>query len=357
MPDATPGDTLLYAKQLLTRLLGSGRELVCSYAETEDDTEQTASDLLTEFKAEVEAPGDDPGWHAEALTSLADPQLVTDSVPEVGGTEKIAGGASTVQRQLSDPISAFVKGRLGAQPIYSQAVGIPPPLRGNLIHDALYQLFVDLPDRETIADWNGEDLTRRIAAAVEHAFGRHERQSDAVLQQVFALERRRVAGLLRQFIFVDSHRESFKITGVEGKLEFIAGNVRLPLRFDRIDTFEDGSIAILDYKTGAPKQLLNKEKEAQEIQLFVYASATDASVSALALVNIDSRDIAFAGAGRGFGDEESWPDILQRIKQQIAAACVDLAAGDVRINIEQGVQSARPLNLLSRYTELRRNHG
>ena len=110
-------------------------------------------------------------------------------------------------------------------------------------------------------------------------------------------------------------------------------------------------------KTGAKKRLLNRNKEAEEIQLFVYACATEAPVSALALVNVDSREIAFDGAGLGYTDVKEWPDLLQQVKARIAAACDELSSGDVRLNIEQGSKAARPLNLLTRYTELRRDNG
>jgi hypothetical protein len=103
--------------------------------------------------------------------------------------------------------------------------------------------------------------------------------------------------------------------------------------------------------------LLNRRQEAQQIQLFVYASATTAPVSALALINIDSREISFDGAGAGYTDVDQWPELLQGIKAQISAACADLQSGDVRINIEQGVEAARSLNVLTRYTELLRDNG
>jgi hypothetical protein len=89
----------------------------------------------------------------------------------------------------------------------------------------------------------------------------------------------------------------------------------------------------------------------------VYAAALDSPVSALALVNIDSREISFDGAGSGYTDVEAWSDLLEEIKSDIFIACEKLSAGDVRVNIEQGLQSARPLNLLTRFTELRRERG
>jgi len=356
MPDCTPANTLQYAEATLQRLLASGAAIVCSYALTEDDAEQTVSSLLQPFSATTGMVVSDPGWYAAGLTTRADLRLAEDSVPAMTAEEKMSGGAGTIQRHLNNPVAAFVHGRMGAKVIYPQALGIPASMRGNLIHDALYNLYIDLPSRDNIREWQGDELTRRIDSAVNFAFARHERNVDAVLRQLMLLERRRISELLRQFIVLDGARDSFQIASVEGKFEFVAGHIRLPLRFDRIDSVGEQGIAILDYKTGAKKRLLNRKREVQEIQLFVYACATEAPVSALALVNVDSREITFDGAGLGYSDVDEWPELLQQIKTQIAAACDEIAGGDVRLNIEQGIKSARPLNLLTRYTELRRDH-
>jgi len=356
MPDCTPANTLHYAEATLQRLLASGATTVCSYALTENDAEQTASGLLQAFSPTTETLISDPGWYAAQLSKRVDLRVVEDCVPAMTAEEKISGGAGTIQRHLNNPVAAFVQGRMGARVIYPQAVGIPASLRGNLIHDALYNLYIDLPSSDDICAWQGEELTGRIDTAVNFAFARHEQNVDAVLRQLMLLERRRISALLRQFIVVDGARDSFQIASVEGKFEFVAGHIRLPLRFDRIDSVGEKGIAILDYKTGAKKRLLNRKREVQEIQLFVYACATEAPVSALALVNIDSREITFDGAGLGFTDSDEWPELLQQVKAQIATACDEISNGDVRLNIEQGIKSARPLNLLTRYTELRHDN-
>ena len=353
MPDCTPDNTMQYARRLLTHLVESADTVVCSYALTEDDAEQTVSDLLRPLLDAEATEQPDPGLYAATLTAAATTPAA-DRVPAVGDGERLSGGATTLQRQLHDPVSAFVYGRMGGRLIYPQAVGIPALLRGNLVHDALYKLYIDLPSSSDLRAWTGEDLDSRIAAALDFAFARHERNGDAVLKQLLALERRRIAGLLREFVAVDADRGEFRVAGVEGRFEFVAGPVRLSLRFDRFDSFDDGSVAILVYKTGSGKRLLNREQQAQEIQLFVYAAAIDAPVSALALVNVDSRQIVFDGAGRGYTDIDEWPGLLRRVTAEVDAACREMADGDVRINIEQSLQEARPLNLLTRYSELRR---
>jgi probable DNA repair protein len=357
MPDCSPDNTLHYAAKILQDLMDSASNVVCSYALTEDDVLQAPSDLVRHLQTENDPSFSDPGWHAATLTGYTETQAVEDRVPSITGDERLAGGAATIQRQITEPMSAFVHARMGARVIYPQAIGIPATMRGNLIHDALYKLYIDLPSSQDIGAWQASELSTRIADAVDFAVSRHEKNIDAVLQQLLILERARISDLLRAFVAIDSQRGEFSVASVEGKFEFVAGNVRLPLRFDRIDSFDDQSIAILDYKTGSKKSLLNRNNEVQDVQLFVYASATDVPVSALALVNVDSREVAFDGAGRGYTDVDAWPELLQAVKADIAAACTDLSKGDVRINIEQGAKSARPLNLLSRYTELRRDFG
>jgi probable DNA repair protein len=353
MPDSVPADTLQFAKHILDGLVASSEDVVCSYALSEDDAEQTPSDLLMASQKIVETQADPTELYATRLLNNADVVPAQDHVPPVTAGEKISGGAGTVQRQISDPVSAFICGRLGATIVSPQAVGIPAAMRGKLIHDALYNLYRDLPASDRIRSWQGRELASCIEDAVNFAFAKHERNTDIVLQQILLLERSRISDLLREFVALDGDRGDFQVAAVEGKLEFVSGHIRLPLRFDRIDSLGDGDIAILDYKTGSAKRLLNKTGDVQEIQLFVYAVAAEAEVSALALVNVDSREIVFDGVGRGYTKSDDWPSLLHRVSDQIAAACHDMASGDVRINIEQGVLAARPLNLLTRYTELR----
>ncbi len=183
-------------------------------------------------------------------------------------------------------------------------------MRGSIIHDALYRLYADRPDSATIRGWTEAERSSRIEKAIALAFVRHERNTDAVLLELFKMERRRVAALLRTFLTVDLDRDDFAIAAIEQQLAFAEAGVRLNLRADRLDRLPDGSLVILDYKTGAKKKFLRGDGQPQEIQLVAYASAVDDPVSALALVNIDSREVSFEGAGRGFTDATDWPDKL-----------------------------------------------
>jgi len=351
MPDAVPEDTVSYARRLLEHLCAAAPKMVCSYPLLEDDAEQTPSDLLPRS-----VPGNtdlhyDPGLFAATLAGTGHVTDEVDRVPPIGPDERLSGGASTIQNQLTDPISAFLGGRLGVRPLDEQTDGLPALLRGNLIHDALYQLYFDKPSRDDISAW--VDVEPRISRAIDFAFGRHERNADGVLLALLAMERQRVAGLLREFIEIDTARDAFVVASVERSVEFSDAGVRLTLRVDRIDRLADERIAILDYKTGAEKKFLTAKGEPKEIQLVAYACAVDEPVAALALVNVDSRSTGFNGAGAGYTDPDEWPDQLAVWSELVHRACEELTAGDVRIDLTQAISVARPFNLLSRFTELR----
>ncbi|MCP5092449.1 MAG: hypothetical protein GY949_16160, partial [Gammaproteobacteria bacterium] len=157
------------------------------------------------------------------------------------------------------------------------------------------------------------------------------------------------------FVGIDREREDFSIAFVEHEVEFAAANVRLQLRVDRIDRLPDDTLAILDYKTGAPRRFLTSDGLPREIQLIAYACALEGTVSAVALVNIDTREVSFVGAARNDTDEADWQAKLAGWKRLVEVACEDISDGDTRVNAAQGVKDARDFNLLSRYTELRRD--
>ncbi len=350
MPDATPADTRAWATMTFERICGGASDVICSFAQLIGDVEQTASDLLDGLKPG--ATPAEPGWHAAALIENGATQRCKDTVPAVDD-ERIFGGAGAVQQQLTEPFTAFAQARLAARWLDRQAVGISAPLRGNLVHDTLFRLYSDIAGSEELRALGDDDLHDRIAACAAAASQRHERNSDAVLRSLLALERNRIVDVVTAFVALDRERGEFRVADLEGKLVFVHRNLNLRLRYDRIDQYDDDSIAIIDYKTGTAKQLVQRDGTIRQVQLFVYALAADAQVNMLALANVDSRDAGFSGVGRGFTEETEWPEFLRTVEGEVRRACDGLLAGDVRLLAPQGAASARRFNLLSRYTELR----
>jgi ATP-dependent helicase/nuclease subunit B len=356
MPDAEPQDTLDYARRVLTRLLGSARSVVCSFPRNDGDAPQTATALLAQAGAPDEVPPPDPGWYAAQLVPASGPVAADrDPVPPVGDDERVAGGAATIQRQLTEPFAAFAQGRLGVRTLDPIRPGLAPWLRGNLLHDALHALYGELPAQAELAGWGAAELERRVDAALTTAFRRHERHADAMLRALLRLERERAARLLKQVVAQDADRAPFRVVAVEQALEAVIGGVRLQLRIDRLDRLEAGGLVILDYKTGARRRLLGRDGEPKDHQLVVYACAVDEAVAGLGLVNVDSRAVDIDAVGPAFAAADDFAGNLARWKQRVVAAGRSLAGGDVRVDGRPSAQAARPLALLSRIEELRRD--
>jgi ATP-dependent helicase/nuclease subunit B len=355
MPDADPQDTLDYARRVLARLLGSAASVVCSYPRSDGDAPRTATSLLSNLDESDRGPPPDPGWHAAQLVPITGPVAVDrDPVPPVGSDESVAAGAATIQRQLTEPFSAFVQGRLGVGTLDPIRPGLAPWLRGSLLHDALHALYGDLPAQAELAAWGDTDLEPRIEAALTTAFLRHERHADPVLRELFRLEKRRGAGLLELVVAQDAGRPAFRVFAVEQALEAVIGGARLRVRIDRLDRLDEGGIVILDYKTGARRRLIGGDGEPKDFQLVVYACAVAEPVVGLGLVNVDSRMVDIDAVGPAFLAQSGFEDRLARWKERVEAAGRALCRGDVRVDGRLSTQAARPLALLSRIEELRR---
>jgi len=353
MPDADPDDTLAYAGRVLRRLADSTQELVCSFPLTEGDAEQSASGLVTSFVVAADEAGAEPGWYAKQLVTSASPLPVTaDPVPPVTNDESVSGGAATIQRQMTEPFSAFAYGRLGVRAVPAITHGLPANLRGSLIHDALFRLYRDLPSRSDIADLSSSDIDIRLPGILKQVFARIESSADPVLRQLLNLEKQRVAMLMRQVIVLDTSRDEFVIQQLEAPLELAIDQVRLRLRIDRIDRLENGEVVVIDYKTGRRRQVLNSSREPDDMQLVAYACGLDDAVAGLAFVNVDSRQVELSGAGRFFTPDLDWDADLQRWKNEIRDAVLDLQKGDVRLNNALPIKTGRFFGLLSRIREL-----
>ena len=354
MPDSEPADTLDFAAGVLSGLLSCAPVPVCSYSRTHGDTEQTATGLLAGVVAAGTSRPQDPGWYAAALVETGSAVPATaDPAPSMRPDEKLAGGAAVLQRQLEEPFSAFVLGRLGVNLLQPITVGLAPSVRGSLIHGALQQLYRKLPAQSALRNWDEPELERRVENAVDKAFRGIFRTADAVLLALLRLETSRASSLLRAVVELDRGREPFAVAAVEKPLSVTIEGVSLSLRADRIDRLDSGEHVILDYKTGAPRHFLGSDKEPKDIQLVVYAYALGEAVSDLGLVNVDSRNVDIDGAGRTLTPDIDWAAVLPAWCTVAERAARELRRGDIRLSDLHNLQSERPLSLLSRSRELR----
>ena len=185
------------------------------------------------------------------------------------------------------------------------------------------------------------------------ALVRYRRDADMRQQRLLSLEKVRLLRMLEQFVHAERKRGEFRVEALEQELSIRRYGVELELRADRIDRLADGSLLVIDYKTGATKNILTRDGEVAELQLVVYACAVDEPVGGLALFNVDSRAIVCKAVGGGVEWDADrwgeWDQQLSRWKTQVDVAIRQLAAGDVRVNLRRAASDHRALSLLSRF--------
>jgi hypothetical protein len=186
------------------------------------------------------------------------------------------------------------------------------------------------------------------------AIRRHRIAAGGTLERLLDFEELRVASLLRDVIRVDLERAAFRVISVEGTSSGVIGGVPLTLRHDRLDGGDDGSVMILDYKTGTRKKFLEKGAP-RDYQLVVYAATAGDCVSDIGLYNVDRREVGIDGVGRTLSDDEGFADRLASWIGTVELAAAGLRKGDVRVNIAQPGADARWHGLLSRFQELVRD--
>jgi probable DNA repair protein len=359
MPDATPHDSFEFAELVLKRIRCSATEVVLSWASSDGETELSPSRLLASLSMMTDDSLTDPGWHAAQLQDPA--SLVSraaDPAPPVMPGEKVAGGASTVQMQASEPFTAFARGRLRIREIAAIEPGLPATLKGSILHQALHALFAGKPDSSTIVAWTDTEIGERIDRALWLILAPARLHLDATHRKLLEFERRRLHTIMKKFVEAERSRPPFAIESVEHGIDFERYGVRLALRVDRIDRLADNSLLIIDYKTGLAKTLMDKDGNLLDLQLVVYAMAVGEPIGGVVLINVDSRAITYKGTGGSVDwDPKRCADWAERLAAWIKTADATLrklAKGDVRIDVHRLEQETGNLAILSRVEELKR---
>ncbi len=157
--------------------------------------------------------------------------------------------ASSINMYLRNPMEFYYNHVLGLRP--QEDMLDEPENRhiGNLVHEVLEESFRGFCGRAPLFD---DDFRARFKMILErryhHTFGR-SRRPDAFLMKAVIEER------LQRFIEYERTRPVVEVLYVEEPFEeavpLACGPVRFVYKVDRVDRMADGTILVLDYKTGS----------------------------------------------------------------------------------------------------------
>jgi len=124
---------------------------------------------------------------------------------------------------------------------------------------------------------------------------------------------------LSEFYHLRNHEPAPHVLATEKVFELVVNGVKVKGRIDRTDLLADGSIAIVDYKTGAPR---DQEDADKSLQLSIYALATEQErnqlPSRLVFYNLDTNSPS---------ETHRTPEQLADVKRKITEVAASIAAG------------------------------
>ena len=350
VPGCTAGLADEDARRLLARLCSSADEVILSVPQFDDDAPLLASALLDGIPRR-ELP---PLWPEESMaatTCARRPVLEVDvdgTMPPVASGETGRGGARLLELQAACPFRAQAEQRLGARALEETELGLDAAARGDLVHAVLARLWDELRDRERLRAMSTEATAATVRRVIDAELASAHRGAEGVRRHLLDIEAGWLESRVRELLEAERVRPDFAVDAVEQAITISIGGLTLDLRPDRIDRLEDGTLAVIDYKTGADAETRAWLDERPKLpQLPLYATALGANrVAAVAFARVRTGDTGYDGLAsnpesfpglkspgakgwpREFG---SWGEMLERWRERLTALASEHVTGDARL--------------------------
>jgi probable DNA repair protein len=357
VPAASPAGCLALARSQLDAWRVATPTLMLSFAREDDGASRSPSPLLH-------------GWPRERVPTSGSvlARRVTAAGPALqryrdergrpwSAQRTVPGGARAFTLQNDCPFRAYAELQLGAVERAAAEEGVDRRQRGDLLHAALDELWGLWGGSAGLAARDAVTVAADVQGCVQRAAARRlQAGCDPVRVRAIARECDRAERLLIALASVERARPPFSISARETKRHLELGGLQFDLRIDRLDRLADGSLAIIDYKSGRtlPRDWLGDRPDI--VQLLVYLTAlrhgpvTDAvPVSALATLHLDESGVQFKGYVRSrelLGDlrelpepDADWASQLQRWRSIVSTLARRFAAGEARV--EPRVEACR----------------
>ena len=344
MPHASAERELTFARSVTARLAQGCSQLVASHARKEGDREQRPSALIREWPCvEPATLGADGASGVHALCSHAGQVEEMPAAHATPAPASQAGGAGLLAAQAACPFKAVVQYRLAATPLAEASHAMDGADIGRLVHDLLQRIWQQIGSSRRLAAMTDDVLAQIVAplaAAVVADLGR--RRPDLFGARFQAIEAERLTGLVCEWLTVERDRpQAFEVAALERKQRVEIAGLQLDTRVDRIDRLADGSLAVIDYKTGRQVRIdswFDARPGEPQLPLYCLQQTDDVSAALLARVRHGKPGCAFVGLSRDAGfapgvetagarEGFDWPATLQHWQRALSDLAREVVAG------------------------------
>jgi probable DNA repair protein len=297
MPHGSPQLDWELARAITTRLIQSTSNVHFSCARQLAGTESRPSRLISEL-AGIAQP------LPPELTLQPSPPPITflfedfSRIPFAPG--KVHGGASVLTSQSQCPFKAFATARLAAQTWEPAEAGLTASQRGVLLHAALRGIWSDPPQglksHQHLLLLNGREefVAAHVRRALQKELGSEIR--NRMPRRYLELEGKRLTNLLVEWLNYEATRIEFDVVTTEADRSINIVGLEFNLRPDRIDRLNDGSLLVVDYKSGDVSPKSWDLPRPDDVQLPLYAGfALEEELGGLVFAKVRAGDQSFAG--------------------------------------------------------------
>lgn len=341
--------------QLIQLRNHTSNELVISYHAFEEELNIRPSGLIKNLEFSTLPTDIHPSSKVEKSNPL---ERAQDQVHlPLGENENIRGGSSLLSNQSNCPFKAFARNRLYASKMEEFSNGLNPIARGNALHLALEKLGEEVESSEKLKQLSNSELNNIILRSINLAIDFLRKKFPETMSPAFSkLEENRLENLLKGFIKLEKERSSFSILSTEEKIDWQHSKLSLSFRIDRIDEIEDGSVLLIDYKTGKKVNYKWFDERPDDLQLPLYQIAIsenqNKSVSATLICQLNIKNIALFGTTdlehlhpnikslkslRGFSG--SWPELQEHWNRIIHSLVKEFESGLISVAPTHGRQT------------------
>ncbi len=307
MPHSTKRADWELAEAITGRLAVSAQEVCFSYPRQEGETDAHQSRLVKAVAGAAQPiPADltPPLLPDCAAVSFNDTSRIPFPLEQTLSAQ-LPGGAASLTAQSQCPFKAFATVRLAAQGWDAAEYALSPSQRGKLLHATMQSIWSGPPDGlRSLNDLRAvANKTAFVSAHVEKAL--HTEALTSVLEHMpkgyLDLEALRLTRLVCKWLDYEEQRVSFTVIETEAKHAVNICDLALTVQLDRLDRLCDGSVAVIDYKTGSAAALKTWElPRPDDVQLPLYASFAleDEKPGALLFARLRAGDSRFIGHAR-----------------------------------------------------------